>query len=68
MRRLVLLSAIVLYSCGEGGGGVKEEESFVNPEPNIPLECYTDTGIVRYGKAIANPCYVCHTQANTPLC
>jgi hypothetical protein len=66
MRRLVLLSAIVLYSCGGGGGGVKEGESFVNPEPNIPLECYTDTGIVRYGKAIANPCYVCHTQANTP--
>jgi hypothetical protein len=68
MRRLVILSAIVLYSCGGGGGGVKEKEgeSFVNPEPNIPLECYTDTGIVRYGKAIANPCYVCHTQANTP--
>ncbi|MFN3814387.1 MAG: hypothetical protein ACK4SM_07180, partial [Aquificaceae bacterium] len=41
-------------------------EEFTNPEPNIPLECYTDTGIVRYGKAIANPCYVCHTKANTP--
>ncbi len=22
--------------------------------------------VVRYGKAVANPCYVCHTQANTP--
>ncbi|HHJ64802.1 MAG TPA: hypothetical protein ENJ61_07845, partial [Aquifex aeolicus] len=38
----------------------------VNPEPNIPLECYTDTGVVKRGKAVANPCYVCHTKANTP--
>ncbi len=37
-----------------------------NPEPNIPLECYTDTGVVAQGRAVANPCYVCHTKANTP--
>ncbi len=37
-----------------------------NPEPNIPLECYTDTGITTSGIAVANPCYVCHTKANTP--
>lgn len=68
MKRVFLLSALFLYACGGGGGSAKKEEitNFTNPEPNIPLECYTDTGIVRYGRAIANPCYVCHTQANTP--
>ncbi|ADC89784.1 conserved hypothetical protein [Thermocrinis albus DSM 14484] len=65
MKRWVALGLILVASCG---GGVKSEDetSVVNPEPNIPLECYTDTGIVRYGKAVANPCYVCHTTANTP--
>ncbi len=68
MKRLVLLSALFLvYSCGGGGTGEKGNNVlFANPEPNIPLECYTDTGVVRYGRAIANPCYVCHTTANTP--
>ncbi len=72
MRKCLLLSALFIFSCGGGGGGQESKETmintsgFTNPEPNIPLECYTDTGIVRYGKAVANPCYVCHTQANTP--
>ncbi|WP_340695184.1 hypothetical protein [Hydrogenobacter thermophilus] len=72
MKKYLLMSALFLYACGGGDTSSKGESNmistsnFANPEPNIPLECYTDTGIVRYGKAIANPCYVCHTQANTP--
>jgi len=69
MKRGLLLLVIFAFGCGGGGGSKEEtytEQKFTNLEPNIPLECYTDTGIVRYGKAIANPCYVCHTRANTP--
>jgi len=64
----LLMAATLLVSCK---GDVPSLEEIlagkeVNPEPNIPLECYTDTGVVTAGKAIANPCYVCHTRANTP--
>ncbi len=60
----VILSLALTISCGI-------KESYItykdyNPEPNIPLECYTDTGILTLGRAVANPCYVCHTKANTP--
>ncbi len=68
-RFILLMSVAGLYlSCG--GSDISSEEIVsskqFNPEPNIPLECYTDTGVVRYGSAVANPCYVCHTSANTP--
>lgn len=74
MKKYLLVSSIALiYACGGGGGSSSTTENknipittFKNPEPNIPTECYTDTGIVRKGNAIANPCYVCHTKANTP--
>ncbi|AAC07263.1 hypothetical protein [Aquifex aeolicus] len=76
MRRIGAITALslpvllsLLYSCGTGGSASKEEilsKKEHNPEPNIPLECYTDTGVVKLGKAIANPCYVCHTKALTP--
>lgn len=72
MKKYLLLSSIAfIYACGGGGGSSSTESknipltTFKNPEPNIPTECYTDTGIFRHGKAIANPCYVCHTKANT---
>jgi len=61
-------SALLLSSCE--GPVPSPSDIFalkaVNPEPNIPLECYTDTGVVREGRAVSNPCYVCHTKANTP--
>ncbi len=69
MRRGVLILTFgFILSCGtselsrENILATKE----YNPEPNIPLECYTDTGITTSGIAVANPCYVCHTKANTP--
>lgn len=71
-RYLLITALFIISSCGGGGGGGGKENTmvdistFANPEPNIPTECYTDTGIVRYGKPVANPCYVCHTTANTP--
>ncbi len=65
---LLLLPAFLLTSCDEEAPSPEEifASKGVNPEPNIPLECYTDTGVARRGKAVANPCYVCHTKANTP--
>ncbi|GAB6066314.1 hypothetical protein JCM9492_14070 [Aquifex pyrophilus] len=71
LKKKVFVATIplILFSCG---GDIPKEEIIEtkvqnhNPEPNIPLECYTDTGIARQGRAIANPCYVCHTTANTP--
>jgi hypothetical protein len=72
-KKWLVLSALIIQACGGGGGGGTTQENkmvdlstFTNPEPNIPTECYTDTGLIRTGKAYANPCYVCHTQANTP--
>ncbi len=61
------LTGAILISCKHyslSAGDIKTKS--INPEPNIPLECYTDTGIVTKNKALSNPCYVCHTQANTP--
>ena len=60
--------AVLALACGSSD---TDAESILaskehNPEPNIPLECYTDTGVVAQGRAVANPCYVCHTKANTP--
>ncbi len=40
---------------------------YENPTAYIPLECYTDTGKAKTGKAFANPCYVCHNGGNTPV-
>lgn len=72
----VFMSTFVTTSCGGGGGSSSPSFSssknmfdiskMENPEPNITTECYTDTGIFREGRAIANPCYVCHTTPNTP--
>lgn len=62
------LALFLLASCGSEAPSSEEilASKQANPEPNIPLECYTDTGVVKLGRAIANPCYVCHTKANTP--
>ncbi len=62
--KIILFSLTITISCGIKESYIVHED--YNPEPNIPLECYTDTGILTLGKAVANPCYVCHTEANTP--
>lgn len=69
-------TAFITTSCGGGGGSsspsfysnknMVDISKMENPEPNIVTECYTDTGIFREGKAVSNPCYVCHTAPNTP--
>ncbi len=63
---LIFLISFGLFACKNVSIEEINARKQVNPEPNIPLECYTDTGIVKKGKAEANPCYVCHTKANTP--
>jgi len=62
---LLFLSFFILSCSPEKTEEEILSQKTANPEPAIPLECYTDTGIVLEGYAKANPCYVCHTNPVT---